>query len=56
MEKRFMVSCNGRSYPVMGHDWNTLESVWNSQKCWFMKGSVVTVSDENENSQKFVRE
>lgn len=58
MEKRFTVTNNatGRAYTIYGHEWNTLESVWLSQKYWFMTGSSVTIADENGNSQVFVRE
>lgn len=60
MEKRFTVTSTnndiGRSYTVYGHEWNTLETVWLSQKCWFATGSVVTITDENGNSQVFVKE
>lgn len=58
MEKRFTVTNNatGRAYTVYGHEWDTLESVWLSQKCWFMTESSVTIADENGNSQVFVRE
>lgn len=58
MEKRFTVTNNATSssYTVYGHEWNTLESIWLSEKSWFMTGSSITITDENGNSQVFVRE
>lgn len=58
MGKLFTVKNNatGRSYPVTGNENTSLEMVWLSQKCWFMTGSSVTITDENGNSQVFVKE
>lgn len=53
---QYIKEYSGKIESIYGHEWNTLESVWLSQKCWFMTGSSVTVADENGNSQVFVRE
>lgn len=55
-EKTFMVSYHGGSYPVIGNEGTSLETVWLSQKCWFMKGSEVTITDADGNSRVFVHE
>lgn len=58
MEKLFIVKNNitGRSYPVTGNENTSLEMVWKSQKCWLTTGNSVTITDENGNSQVFVKE
>lgn len=52
----FTLTYKGRSYTVIGDPWMSLETIWLSQKCWFMKGAVVTIMDERGNIQTFVRE
>jgi hypothetical protein len=42
-----------RSYQVIG---NSFETVWNSEKCWVSKGTIVTIEDENENIKYFKKE
>jgi predicted GH43/DUF377 family glycosyl hydrolase len=54
-ERYFCVSCNHRSYMVTGNENTTLETVWASQKCWFMPGTTVTVTDDKGNSSTFRR-
>lgn len=42
-----------RSYQVIG---NSFETVWDSEKCWFSKGTIVTIEDENGNIKYFKKE
>ena len=55
-EKYFTVKHGDRSYAVVGHEATTIETVWASQKCWFMPGSIVTVWDDKGNSKTFRKE
>ena len=52
----FTVEYHGRSYILEVYEWTTLETVWASQMYWFMPGSKVTITDDNGNSQNFVKE
>lgn len=56
----FTISCEGkdslRSYTVLGDDETTMETVWLSQKCWFMPGTRVEITDDKGNSKIFVKE
>lgn len=51
----FTVTYMGRSYILEVYSWTTLEMAWASQMCWFMPGSKVTITDDNGNSQTFVK-
>ena len=53
MERHFTVEHNHRSYTVLGNDGTTLDVVWASQKCWFMPGSVVKITDPEGRSKIF---
>lgn len=55
-KRQFKVEHGGRSYILEADPWITLETAWASQMCWFMPGSVVTITDNNGNSQTFVKE
>lgn len=44
------------SYPVTGHRSTTLDLVWASEKCWFMPGSIITVTDNLGNSKTYEKE
>ena len=52
----FTVTHGDRSYILYADPWTTLDLAWASQKCWFMPGSVVTITDENNNSKTFEKE
>ncbi len=41
------------SYEVTGDMSSTLETVWNSQKHWFMPGVKVLISDDSGHSKVF---
>ena len=44
----------GRSYETESSTFKTsLDTVWLSQKDWFMPGCSVTITDENGNSKTF---
>ena len=55
-ERYFTVKHGERSYSVIGNEVTTLETVWASQKCWFMPGSEVTIWDDKGNSKTFRKE
>lgn len=40
-------------YPVTAEEETSFETVWDSQKCWFSEGSVVTISSADGRSQTF---
>lgn len=43
------------SYDVTGDLTTTLDTVWDSQKHWFMPGTKVVISDDSGNSKMFVK-
>lgn len=51
----FTVTYRGRSYILEVYPWTSLEMAWASQMCWFMPGSEVTITDDNGNSQTFIK-
>ena len=53
MERYFTVVHNYRSYTVLGNEVTTLDMVWASQKCWFMPGSVVKITDPEGHSKTY---
>lgn len=55
-ERVFSVTHNYRSYAVMGNENTTIDTVWASQKCWFMTGSEVTIEDDKGNRKTFRKE
>lgn len=42
-----------RRYPVAGFAYQSLEMVWNSQKCWFSDGASITISAPDGRKQTF---
>lgn len=47
---------NNKEQNVYEKPWNTLESVWQSQLCWYGPGSnVVVTNTETDESQEFTR-
>ena len=55
-KRQFTVTHDGRSYILEADPWTTLDLAWASQKCWFMPGSIVTITDDKNNSKTFVKE
>lgn len=55
-ERIFSVTCNYRSYAVIGNENTTIDTVWDSQKCWFLIGSEVTIEDDKGNKKTFRKE
>lgn len=53
MERYFTVTHNHRSYAVLGNEDTTLDMVWASQKCWFLPGSVVVITDGRGNQKTY---
>lgn len=55
--KKFTVRTVGsdRGYEVLGGDWVSLETIWLSEKCWFLPGTEVEISD-GISSKIFVKE
>jgi len=55
MDKTFYVEYSERkSYPVQGNEATTFETVFDSQKCFFMPGTSLTIKDEEGTSKMFV--
>lgn len=52
----FTVEYGASTYPVYGHEWNTLESIWNCVKCWAMSGTRVKITDNSGKSKVFVKD
>ena len=52
-ERYFVVEYRHRAYTVIGNGGNTLDTVWASQKCFFLPGSVVKITDPEGNSKTF---
>lgn len=67
-ERIFTVTHNGKarvlrncttvakSYILRADQSTTLDTAWASQKCWFMPGSVVIITDDRGNSKTFIKE
>lgn len=51
MERYFSMECHGRTTQVLGNENTTLDIVWASQKCWFMPGTKVKITDDKGNSK-----
>jgi len=54
-ERYFTVNVlhGNRSYTVIGDRKTTLETVWASQKCFFLSGTQVRIIDDEGNSKIF---
>ena len=52
----FTVKNCGREYLIEVEPTTTLDRAWTSQKCWFMPGAIVTITDDNGMSKTFVKE
>lgn len=52
----FSITCKDRSYVLVADPSTTLDTAWTSQKCWFMPGSVVIITDDRGNSKTFIKE
>ena len=50
------VKSGNRSYLLEVDPMTTLNLAWASQKCWFMPGSIVIITDDNGESKTFVKE
>lgn len=44
-----------RKQIVYGHSWNTLESVFNSQKCWYTSGKYTVTNTVTGEQSIFIR-
>ena len=55
-KKIFRVHSGTREYTVVADAYTTLDMVWASEKCWFMPGSKVTITNESGHSKIFVKE
>ena len=47
MEKKFKLTLLNKcpTMDVIGNEISTLDSIWDSQKCWFSDGTKVLISD-----------
>lgn len=55
MKRYFTVKSGDRAYAVIGNEHTTLETVWASQKCFFLPGTEVIITDDHGNSRKFIK-
>lgn len=55
-ERIFTVTWGPRFYFVVADPWMTLDLIWSTQKCLFMPGSIVTITDDKGNSKTFEKE
>lgn len=57
-KRQFTITNNGtgRNYILDADPWTTLDLAWASEKCWFMPGSSVTITDDLGNSKTFIKE
>ncbi len=53
MKRYFTVKSGDRAYAVIGNEHTTLDTVWASQKCWFMHGVKVTITDDKGRSKTY---
>lgn len=44
-----------RCYDVTGNENTTMQTVWDSQKCWFVSGAEVEIVGPDGKIAKFVR-
>jgi hypothetical protein len=52
----FTITHNDQTYIYRGTPSTTLDMVWAREKCWFLKGSVVTITDSTGKSKTYVKE
>lgn len=50
---KYTLTCYGRSYEVESAFEVSLDTVWSSQRNFFLMGSKVVIRDENGNSKEF---
>lgn len=55
-ERTFTITSGDESYVVHAGSWATLNLVWASQKCMFMPGSIITITDDQGNAKTFIKE
>ena len=55
MERYFTVTCGYRTYAVLGNENTNVDTVWASQKCWFLPGSIVVITDDRGNQKIYRR-
>lgn len=53
--ERFTVTHNNRTYTVIGSKGTTIDTIWASQKCFFIPGSIVVINDDKGISRWFLR-
>ncbi len=55
--KRFLICGeNGRTYSVFGLPSTTIDMVWASEKCWFIGGETVIITDCIDTIRTFQKE
>ena len=53
----FTIRCGCSKYTVTGSETTTIDTAWASQKCWFMPGSEVTVTnDQTKETKIYIKE
>ncbi len=53
-ERYFTVTHNNRTYTVIGSKDTTIDTIWASQKYFFMPGSIVVITDDKGISKRFI--
>ena len=52
---KYTASYNNRSYEIECWEGTSLDMVWNSQKCWYTPGAIVTIRDNLGHVKTFVK-
>lgn len=52
---KYKACYRGNTYEIECWEGTSLDMVWNSQKCWYLPGSEVTITDNHGNSKTFMR-
>lgn len=45
-----------KSYLIEADICATIQTVWDSQKCWFSTGQRVVITDQDGNKKEFIKE
>jgi len=54
--KAWVISKTVPNYTVLAEEDKTVDDIWQSEKCWFIKGDRVVISDGAGNTKEFVKE
>ena len=51
----YIATYNGNSYEIECWKGTPIAKVWNSQKYWYLPGSIVSITDDKGNSKTFMK-